>query len=175
MIGFNIDTTGNKRYGYVLVANPNGIQGDLYDSSATGTDGAPDYVWYSAGRIVDDGYIIEMKLPLSSFKYTSGNDVKLNIIFERKVTRLGLMASWPEAPAGKGFFAGMATVIYPELKSQPKFEAIPSLTFSNFWDRESPDNWTKSAGFLNLGITAKYAITSSISGEATLNPTFRRN
>jgi hypothetical protein len=171
-IGFNIDTIGTKRYGYVLVVNPYGIQGDLYDSSATGTDIAPDYVWYSAGKLVDDGYTVEITVPLSSIKYSSGKNIKMNIIFERKVSRLGLMASWPQVPPGKGFFAGMAPVVYGELKSQPEFEVIPSVTYSSIWDRESPNKWSSGDDATELGVTAKYSITSAIDGEATLNPDF---
>lgn len=171
-IGFNIDTIGNKRYGYVLVVNPSGVQGDIYDSSATGTDGAPDYVWYSAGKIVADGYIVEIRVPLSSIKYTSGKDVKMNIIFERKSTSVGLMASWPEVPPGRGFFAGMARIVYGELKNQPKFETIPSVTYSNIWDRETPEDWSRGNDATGVGMTAKYSFTSSIDGELTINPDF---
>jgi hypothetical protein len=171
-IGFNLDTIGDKRNGYVLCVNPNGIQGDLYDSTATGVDFSPDYVWYSTGKIVKDGYIIEMRVPLSSIKYTSGKNVAMNIIFERSVTRLGLMGSWPQVPAGKGFFAGMTRVIYDELESQRKFEAIPSITYGSLWDREEPGTWSEGDDSTNVGITAKYMITSSIAAEAAINPDF---
>jgi len=171
-VGFNIDTIGNKRYGYVLATNPSGVQGDIYDSSATGTDMAPDYVWYSAGRIVPDGYVVEIRLPLSSIKHSSGADVRMNIIFERKVTRLGLMASWPKVPAGKGFFAGMASAEYAQLVGQPKSQWIPALTYGQIRDRLSPTLWSKGDRTASAGLSARYAMTSSIDVEAAVNPDF---
>ena len=171
-IGFNIDPVGNKSNGYVLATNPSGIQGDIFDSPITGSDDSPDFVWYSAGKILKDGYSVEIQMPLKNFKYSSGKNVEMNIIFERKITRLGLSASYPEAPVGQTFFAGMTKIVLPEIEDQIKLHAIPSITYNNAWNRENPDSWSKGNGKTSLGVTAKYGITSTISAEATYNPDF---
>jgi hypothetical protein len=171
-IGFNLDPIGNKNYGYVLVTNPLGIQADIYDSPVTGSDGSPDYVWYSAGKILQDGYSVEIQMPLKNFNYRSGKNVEMNVIFERKVTRLSLAASWPAVPVGQTFFAGMSKIVFPEIEKQLKIQAIPSFTYNNSWDRINPDSWSAGSDNSELGITAKYGITSTISAEATYNPDF---
>ncbi len=171
-IGLFIDTIGSKKFGYGLCVNANGIQGDAYESSSAGADIASDYVWYSAGRIVEDGYVVEMKVPLDGFRYRSGKNVEMNIIFVRKTTRLGTMSSWPEVPPGPNLFLGMATVIFDELDNRQSITAIPSLTYGNIWDRESPLSWSGVGSSIQMGITAAYRLTSSVTTEATINPDF---
>lgn len=171
-IGFNLDPLGNKTFGYVLVSNPSGIQADIFDSPTAGSDDAPDYVWYSSGKLVEDGYTVEIQVPLRNFKYKQGKNVEMNIIFERKITRLGVAASWPAVPVGQTFFSGMGRVIIPEIDSYLSLQAIPSLTYTNAWTRKNPDSWNKGKGNADLGITAKIGITSRISAEGTYNPDF---
>jgi hypothetical protein len=171
-IGFNLDPLGNKSYGYVLVINPLGIQADLFDSPGTGADDSPDYVWYSAGKILEDGYSVEIQVPLKNFTHSSGENVEMNIIFERKVQRLGLAASWPAVPVGQSFFAGMCKFIFPKIESQLKLQTIPSVTYNSSWDRVTPGSWSEGNGKTEFGITAKYGLTSTISAEATYNPDF---
>jgi len=171
-IGFNLDPLGNKTFGYVLVSNPIGIQADIFDSPTGGSDDAPDYVWYSAGKLCEDGYVVEIQFPLRNFKYNSGKNVEMNIIFERKITRLGVAASWPAVPVGQTFFAGMSKIIIPEIDSHLTLQAIPSLTYSNAWTRKEPDSWNRGDDRTELGITSKISITSRISLEGTYNPDF---
>jgi hypothetical protein len=171
-IGFNLDPLGNKSYGYVLVCNPLGMQADIFDSPVTESDGSPDYVWYSEGKILDDGYTVEIQMPLQNFNYKSGKNVRMNIIFERGITRLGSYASWPAVPVGLTFFAGMSQIVFPHIERQLNLKAIPSITYHNAWKRINPDLWSKGNGRADFGITAKYGITSTLSAEATYNPDF---
>jgi L-ascorbate metabolism protein UlaG (beta-lactamase superfamily) len=171
-IGLSLDTIGSKKFGYGLCVNAKGIQGDVYESSSAGMDVASDYVWYSAGRIVDDGYVAEMKIPLDGFSHRSGKNVEMNIIFVRQTTRLGTMSSWPEVPPGPNLFAGMATVIFDEIDNRQSITTIPSVTYGNIWDRTSPWSWTGEGSATEMGISAAYRLTSSITTEATINPDF---
>jgi hypothetical protein len=171
-IGFMLDPLGNKSYGYVLIANPFGIQGDIFDSPALDSDVSSDFVWYSAGKILNDGYSVEIQMPLKNFTYSSGENVEMNIIFERKVSRLTSYASYPAVPVGQTFFAEMSKIIFPKIENQIKLLAIPSVTYNNSWDRVTPDSWGKGNGITDFGITAKFGLTSSISAEATYNPDF---
>ena len=96
----------------------------------------------------------------------------MNIIFERKIPRLGLGASFPPVPVGQTFFAGMTKVIFSNLKNQVKLQSIPSVTYNSSWKRTTPNLWSKGNGKTEFGITAKYGLTSSIFAEATYNPDF---
>jgi hypothetical protein len=170
-VGFSLDAVGNKQSGYDLFINPNGMQGDIY-RTANGEDQTTDWVWYSAGKVVDDGYIVEARVPLKNIRFTSGNQVEMGILFWRRISRLGLNGSWPKLPPGEGVFNSAARVIFDKLKSPLKLEALPSFTTGSIWDRESPSRWTAPDRSTQIGLGLKYGITSSISAEMTVNPDF---
>ena len=70
-IDVDIDTMGNRQFTLENMCNPLGIQTDLINSVSGGESTDPDWVWYSAGRVVEDGYIVEMRIPLKSIKFRS--------------------------------------------------------------------------------------------------------
>ena len=170
-VGLSIDTVGGKKYGYEMFVNPSGIQGDIFRTGEK-EDSSTDWVWYSAGKVVADGYIVEIRQPLKNIRYASGKDIRMGIIFWRQISRLGMSASWPELVPGKGMSGSQADVMIPELSRPLILEAMPSITYSSGWNRLSPSSWSGADQTRDLGIGIKYGITSSIVAEATWNPDF---
>jgi hypothetical protein len=69
-----LDTYNDHRRGYMFFCNPLGIQGDALDSKGLGAGEATwDTIWDSAGRITDDGFIVEMAIPFSSLRFQRTN------------------------------------------------------------------------------------------------------
>jgi len=167
-----LDANGNRQSLYELFVNPNGIQADIFNTPASGENESPDWVWYSKGKIVSDGYIVEIKLPLKSIRFKSGQKVEMNVSFARRISRLGLSGSWPAIPPGKGIFNSTGKMAFEKLNKQLKLEFLPSLTTSAIWDRQSPTVWSDADRHTELGISAKYGITSAITAEFTINPDF---
>jgi len=170
-VGLSLDAVGNKQSGYDLFINPSGMQGDIY-RTANGQDQTTDWVWYSAGKVVDDGYIVEVRVPLKNIRSASGNQVAMGVLFWRRISRLGLSGAWPQLPPGEGVFNSAARMVFAKLNSPLKLEALPSFTTGSIWDRESPERWTAPDRSTEIGLGVKYGITSSISAEMTLNPDF---
>ncbi len=171
-VGFAIDTCNSKQFAYEFFMNPSGMQADILNSAATGEDSSPDYIWFSAGKVVSDGYIVEMRMPLKNFRFNSGEDVEMNIMFWRRINRLGMSGSWPEIKPGESIMSAMSKVRYGKLDSQLVLELLPAVTYSTIWDRQSPDKWSDPDDATEFGITGKYGITSSITAEFTINPDF---
>ena len=117
-VGIAIDTMGNRQSSYEFYINPSGIQDDGITSAVNGWafDIAPDFVWESAGKITDEGYLVEIRIPLESIRFKGGKEVKMGIVFMRNINRLGKMGSWPEIKAGQSQFNIMINVIYKDLK-----------------------------------------------------------
>ena len=67
-ICLNIDTFNDQQGLYAFYVNPDGIQGD---SRAIGSheDLSMDFVWYSRGKIDEQGYCVEVRIPLKSIRY----------------------------------------------------------------------------------------------------------
>jgi hypothetical protein len=173
-VGVIIDAMGNRQTSYEFYVNPSGIQEDALTSSVNGWsyDSSPDFVWESAGKIVADGYQVEICIPLESIRFKSGEEVKMGINFMRYISRLGKAGAWPEIKAGQTQFNAMATVIYRDFKKKLKLEILPNVVYSRNVERENADSWGESDISQNIGASLKYGITSAITAEATINPDF---
>lgn len=171
-VGVVLDSVGTRQYGYEFILNPLGIQADAYLKNTGNDDTAPDYVWYSAGKLVEDGYIVEYHIPLKSIRYTNGKDVTMNVAFMRRVSRSGMSGVWPDMIASDGVFNQMAQIVYGELNEELKLEVLPSVTYSAIFDRETPDKWSDADDKADVGVGVTYGISSSITLEATINPDF---
>ncbi len=171
-VGLSLDSVGNGQSAYDLFINPAGVQSDILTTPSAGENSAPDFVWDSAGRRTAEGYDVEVRLPLKSFRFKSGEVVRMGILFWRRVSRLGMSASWPEVPAGKSFIEQHAVMKLENLKQPLMLEVIPSATWSLQQQRESPDGFGGMDSEPSAGFSAKYGLTSAITLEGTVNPDF---
>jgi hypothetical protein len=171
-VGLSLDSSRAGQLAYHLFVNPNGIQMDALQSGAGGEDFAPDWVWQSAGRVGPDGWSAEIRVPLENIRFRSGTDVRMGVLFWRRLSRSGVSASWPEMPTGKWVFESNTSVVFDELRSRRLLEVIPSATFSSNQSRETPTVWTRTRSKGDAGISVKYGLTSAITLDATVNPDF---
>jgi len=170
-VGLSLDTVGGRKYGYEMFVNPSGAQADIFRTGDI-EDSSSDWVWHSAGKIVSDGYVVEIRQPLKSIRFASGKDVRMGGVFWRRISRLGMSGSWPHLRPGQGIGLCQVEVRLSELPRPLVLEALPSFTFTSGWDRLSPASWSGAEQTRDLGFGLKYGITSSIVAEATVNPDF---
>ena len=171
-VGFSLDSANTAQTSYHLIVNPNGIQMDALNTPSSGERWEADLVWDSAGRLTDDGYIAEIRLPLQSIRFNGGTNVKMGILFWRRISRTGVSSSWPDIPPGQWVFNRHAHLVFSELHQPRLLELLPSLTHSITQLRASQDRWNAWTGDTSVGIGAKYGITSNITLDATINPDF---
>jgi hypothetical protein len=171
-VGLSLDALGTGQLAYHLMVNPSGVQLDILNSIAGGEDESPDYVWDSAGRINDSGYAVEIRLPLQTIRFRNGQNVRMGVLFWRRVSRTGVSVSWPALEPGKWVFERHTGLIFEELPARLPREIIPSTTFSRNQGRASPGRWDGADDEGDFGVSAKYGISSVITLDATLNPDF---
>jgi hypothetical protein len=171
-VGLSLDSVGNGQSSYDLFVNPSGIQGDILNSSSGGENTAPDFVWDSAGRRTEQGYDVELRMPLTTIRFRSGTEVKMGVLFWRRVSRLGMSASWPEVPAGKSFFERHALLVLHDLKRPLTLELAPSGTYSYRQTRSTPTSFAPADSEPDAGLSVKYGVTSWATLEGTINPDF---
>jgi hypothetical protein len=170
-VGVLLDAMGSRQGSFEFYVNPSGIQMDAVNSAVSGGDITPDFVWQSAAKLTPDGYHAEIRIPLESIRFKSGKEVKMNVAFFRSVPHLGVMAVWPEIPAGQSDFNVMAAIVYKDLEAGLRLEILPNITYSIDSERTTPDTWDKTRD-TNFGVGIKYGITSAITAEATWKPDF---
>src|SRR5207248_6412456 len=120
----------------------------------------------------DDGYVVEIQLPLQRIRLSGGANVKMGILFWRRISRSGVSASWPDIPPGQWVFNRHAHLVFSELHPSRLKEVLPSITHSINQLRGPQDRWNPWTGDTNVGVSGKYGITSNITLDATINPDF---
>lgn len=171
-VGLSLDAMGDGQSFYDLYVNPSGIQGDILNTQSSGGDSAPDWVWKSAGKITEEGYQVEIRIPLKSIRFKSGKDVSMRVLFWRRISRLGVRGSWPAQQPGLGRIEIMSILKYKNIKPVRIFEALPSFTYGSSRDRDDNQQWLEFEKTNSVGAGIKYGITSSLTVELTVNPDF---
>jgi hypothetical protein len=171
-VGLSLDSNGNGQTSYHMMVNPSGIQMDAVNTAASGERWEADYIWDSAGRLTEDGYIVELRVPLQSIRFKGGSEVRMGILFWRRISRLGVSAAWPDIPPGQWVFNRHAHLIYKDLKQPPLIEVLPSTTYSLNKTRDAGGRWKEWDNEPDAGVSVKYGLTSSITLDASINPDF---
>jgi hypothetical protein len=170
-VGLSLDSLGSHQSSFEFMVNPNGVQADLLNSSTAGEDTSPDWVWDSAAKRTDDGYTVEIRIPFKTIRFKSGAEVRMEVLFWRRVSRLGISASWPDLPPGKSIFTRHAPLILHDVKRPLTLELIPNATYALTQTRTTPNGWTGESD-PDAGITGKYGILSTVTLDGTYRPDF---
>lgn len=171
-ICINLDSFNDHQSLYALYVNPLGIQGDSrFEGGAE--DFSVDIVWYSSGKIDDEGYAIELKIPFKSIRFSHKNPVEMGVIFERKISRRSEAGTYPplDPDQGPNFLTQTRTIIFHDIKHYTLFEVLPAFTYSQRNSIEE-GNLTSAGSKLDPSLTAKYGITSHLIIDGTINPDF---
>ncbi|MFQ5525462.1 MAG: DUF5916 domain-containing protein [Thermoanaerobaculia bacterium] len=85
--GVLIDANNDGRTAQMFLANARGIQYDAISSDASGEDSAPDFFWDSAAKITAQGWVLELRIPFSSLRYTQSDPEQWRILLYRNHPR----------------------------------------------------------------------------------------
>jgi hypothetical protein len=177
-IGIIFDTFGDAEWQYELFCNPIGIQGDLR-ATRNDEDANFNIVWESEGKITEQGYQVEMSIPFSSLRFPNTEEQTWRVNFWRNHPRDSRRQySWaainrdnPCFPCQFGTVTGISGV-----KPSNDLELLPA--FVGFQSGALRDDDDPASGFDNAPIEGegslgmRYALTSSLAGEAAINPDF---
>ena len=172
-IAISLDSAGTGQSAYHLFSNPSGSQMDAINTSSSGEQFDADVVWYNVARTTSDGYVVEIQVPLQTLRFKGGDQVRMNIAFFRKVSRIGVSYAWPEMLPGQWVFDRPAHITFSNLKPRRLVELLPSVTYGVRQDRDtSSAAWSDAEGDAHVGASAKFGITSGVTLDATINPDF---
>jgi hypothetical protein len=175
-----LDTFGNQSSAFELAANPYGVQGDLLWSAGRGEDMTYDLLFYSAGRITEDGWQVELAIPWSSLRFPDRQDQVWRVDFWRNSPRqVRYTYSWGIYERGSDCWPcqwGTVTGI-SGVRPGSGLTVLPAMVASRVDGREAADDgaageWRdgKLMGEPSLGVA--YGITPSVTAEATVNPDY---
>jgi hypothetical protein len=171
-IGLSLDATGTGQLSYHMMVNPSGVQLDMLNSISGNEDSSVDWVWESAGRLTPTGYAVEIRLPLRSIRFASGDNVRMGLLFWRKVSRTGVSVAWPPLEPSKWVFDRHASLMFEHLDARLPRDIIPSLSLSERQSRLTPTRWSAMDQVRDAGLSAKVGLTTQTALDVTANPDF---
>ena len=145
---------------------------DALNTSASGEQFDADMVWFSGAKTTADGYVVEVQIPLQTLRFSGGDEVNMNLVFFRKISRIGYSYSWPEMLPSQWVFDRPSRLIFSNLKPRRLFEVLPSVTYGINQQRATWRSWSSADDNYNLGASGKIGITSGITLDGTINPDF---
>jgi hypothetical protein len=177
LVGIILDPFGNNASGYIIGANPLGVQLDMSISQSSEDIGF-DLIYESAGKITETGYQVELAIPFSSLQFPEGHEQEWRVNFLKIHPRSSMRQySWAALTQNisclmcqSGTLTGLEGI-----QAGGRVELLPSLvasqagTLANAGDPTSFENANPSAA-VSLGI--RYPFRPGWSAEATYNPDF---
>ncbi len=174
-----LDTYGNASWAYELVANPYGVQGDLLYSNNGVEDSRYDMTWESAGRITDIGYQVEMAIPFAGLRFPDRAVQTWKVDFWRNHPRDSRgqyswaaydrdepcwLCQWGTVTGIKDVQSGKGIEIMPTVMAHQSGARVDTDDPESSFDNAGPDG--------QMSLSARYAVSSSVTTEVTYNPDF---
>ncbi len=166
------DTWQDGRRAFAFRVNARGVQEDgVYVEDESGLwmhDTAWDGVFRSAGVVDDEGYTVEMAVPLRSVRYPTGDSQAWNLICMRFTPNPWGVYTWPALTHDASGTLQQAGLLGPfaARNAGVRFEFLPTLTGAL---TQLPTGW-KPTGEPGLGV--KMGLGSAVTVDLTANPDF---
>jgi hypothetical protein len=114
-VEIHLDTFEERRRAFVFIVNPLGVQADGLKNEAGGfvpgsnvspgqVDVSADFQWQSRGRVTDNGYEVEIRIPFSSLRFPVGDNQRWGLQIVRKVQHSGYEQTWTPVRRGAASF-----------------------------------------------------------------------
>ena len=147
---------------------PSGNQADAIASPGNGEDFGWNAVWESAVKIVNDGWVVEMKIPYRTLRFSNHEVQTWGLQFHRRFRLTDTQYSWNPIDRTKGNIG----LYHGELKGIKNIEPPTRLTFYPFVSGLATTNDGDTNTDFNVGLDLKYGITENFTLDATLIPDF---
>ena len=142
-------------------------------SGRVSPDLSQDFVFSSKGRVTDYGYEVEVRIPLKSIKYQSGDAQTWDLNVVRQVQHSGREDSWvPAKRANTSFLSQSGTLEgLAGLHRGLVLDVNPSLT-QKTTGGSGANGWSYDRGSPQLGGRIQWGITNTLTLNAAANPDF---
>ncbi len=168
-IAICIDSLRDLRTAYEFLTNAVGTQTDGELAEGGIWNGSWDAIWYSRSSVDQDGYSVEIAIPLFALRFKPAEEVEMGILLVRIIRRKNETAYWPELGRdhfhyNMNMYAGMAGLrgIERGVNVEVKPYAIAGHTRTPEESRYDAD----------AGLDVKWGITPNLTTDFTFNTDF---
>ncbi|MFN8240405.1 MAG: DUF5916 domain-containing protein [Bacteroidales bacterium] len=177
MIGVNFDSYHDYRTGFEFTVTAWGQKIDLILFNPDNWDVNWTAVWKVKTAIEDSAWVAEMEIPFSQLRYSVQNDQVWGMHTWRWIDRKQEESNWEQqSKTGAGMLYNFGEL--HGINSLPKsrrLEIMPyGLTKLTTMEKEAGNPFTEKGRAFNgnLGLDAKYGISSNFTLDLTINPDF---
>lgn len=171
--GVVLDPYQSGRNGFEFIVTAAGVQFDAIVANEE-EDENWHAVWHSATRITAEGWVAEMTIPYSAFRFPKANDHSWSVQFMRLVGRTREKSFWnPIDPLKEGWLrqCGVLTGVNG-IEAPLRLMLYPyTSAYAQHFPQEGPDtkDWTST---LNGGMDVKLGLSDAYTLDMTLIPDF---
>lgn len=176
-VGLIVDPHGHGAVGYYFFANPLGVQGDI-QATAQGEEPSIDFVYHTAGRVTEAGYVVEMAIPFRSLRFPDREIQSWRMTLIRNYSRSSRhQMSWaPLSHNNPCLLCQLGTLEGIQgVRAGGTLEVLPSLVTSQaarLRNGDDPGSFQSGRVTAEPSLGLKYVFRSGWMAEATLNPDF---
>ncbi|HEX5419195.1 MAG TPA: DUF5916 domain-containing protein, partial [Gammaproteobacteria bacterium] len=177
-VGVVLDTFNDERRAYEFFVNPLGVQMDMTNDDVNKNESSSwDAIWESAGRITDQGYIVEMAIPFSQlrFAHSSGEQTwGIDVLRFRPRQDRERISNNPLERGRNCYLCQLSKIRgFAGVEPGKNIEVVPSLTASRTDVRDAATgSLAKGDTDPELGLDVRWGITPDLTANLTVNPDF---
>jgi hypothetical protein len=185
-----VDTYNDNRRTYVFRVSPAGLQFDGVKTEGQRTDDTPDFVWYAAARVDEEGWVAELAIPFASLRLPHKDTLDFGFDFVRYHGKAGVRSSWSPRRRGspcdicqQGTILGVTDVnlrrtvdLLPYVSGSESgarlFSSDSAMVRGAFHPTTPPQGYDMGSPTGSVGADLRFAVTPSVTVNATVNPDF---
>jgi hypothetical protein len=173
-----LDSYYDRRTAFAFTVNPRGVKSDKQYSEDVREDPGWDAVWEVATAIDRDGWVAELRIPLSQLRFSAGagGERSWGINFRRYVARTDELSDWAPVPRGAGALVSAAGDLngLRDLRPARRIEIQPYVLAGLRRAPGAADDpfYRATATTSTAGADLRYGVTSDLTLSLTVNPDF---
>ena len=178
-VGVVLDTFNDERRAFEFFVNPLGVQMDVLKDDVSGSeDSAWDAIWSSAGRITEEGYVVEVAIPFHSLRFPAGSQQQtwgVDLIRFYPRSQRHRIASQPMDRDRSCYLCQISKIVgFEDIAPGRAIELVPTVVSgrTDARDDESAGSLTQGDFESEVGLTAKWGVTPNLTLMGTINPDF---
>lgn len=162
-----IDPFNSQTGGYQFQVNPNGVRSESIYTSPTRSSSDWEGIWTTAARVVEDGWVAEMRIPFKSLSFDPQNDI-WGVNFWRSLQRNQETMTWysfngSSNPTAAGKMTGIQDV-----SQGLGLDVVPAISATHYQNYQTDISRTESQPSVDIF----YKITPQINLAVTINTDF---
>ncbi len=173
VVGLVLDTYGDGRRSYLFLVNPLGIQMDGVSTVGQDDDYSYDTLWQSDGRLTPTGYVVVIRIPFKSLRFSHAEVQTWGLAVARLMPRTNETSFWPYITRRIANVNQQLAVLEGIEGTSPGRNLL-AIPYGNFAAArvKGADGEYQTDGSARVGVDAKAVIGGAVTVDATVNPDY---